>query len=165
MQPSFSEFKDAIEEFKPTLVYLAGPSSYEQNKNTGTIGPLQFRGKDGCVERWFNFALNSPSTLRCVLPTDGYQATEALASACKEVETVYVDAAAQDSIGERGSDGRGSRCRPDQLTLRFCSCRVLSLQAPSCKRLAWPTPSCGLRTRQCPRWWPLNSATPCFVRC
>eukprot|EP00983_Pelagomonas_calceolata_P046316 1140104-Pelagomonas_calceolata.AAC.5 len=45
--PTFEEFKATLQEFQPTLLYVAGSSSYEQNSVTGLVGPVQFRGEMG----------------------------------------------------------------------------------------------------------------------
>jgi len=73
--PTFEEFKATLQEFQPTLLYVAGSSSYEQNSVTGLVGPVQFR--------------------------DGLQPSEALASACSGLQSVYLDAATEDSIGAK----------------------------------------------------------------
>lgn len=44
IDPTFEEFRGALQEFKPTLLYVAGSSSYEQNHVTGLVGPVQFKG-------------------------------------------------------------------------------------------------------------------------
>jgi hypothetical protein len=43
--PTFEEFKAAVVEFQPTLLYLTGSSSYEQNQVTGLVGPITFKGE------------------------------------------------------------------------------------------------------------------------
>lgn len=106
VHPQFSEFQAAVGEFKPTMIYLCGPTSYEQNRSTGTIGPLQFKGRPRSRLLPVLFSLQNGSWQARALQTsawvhaDGAQSGDALALACAGVETVYLDAATHENIGE-----------------------------------------------------------------
>lgn len=78
-------------------MYLCGTSSYEQNKAHGTVGSLSFRGRFEQTHEIHivPYLIDGHNCL-----TDGPQSVDALSQACATVETVYVDAAAHDNIGE-----------------------------------------------------------------
>lgn len=56
VNPDFATFQQAVSDFKPSLIYLAGHTSFEHDKVRGTIGPLQFKGESRCAA----LALDTP---------------------------------------------------------------------------------------------------------
>ena len=44
LNPTLPEFKAALQAATPELVYLCGPTNFEQAPSTGTVGAIQFSG-------------------------------------------------------------------------------------------------------------------------